>query len=102
MRGNAARWDQARREFLYARLSTLRCDHRLDDFASTVDGWTLARTSEASACPSRRERRQRGRCYVDGSGFDVAAFYFLKLPFYDMLVTFVAVVAFAGGERCTT
>jgi len=81
---------------LYARISTLvLAIVAWMISAATVDGWTLA--------------RYVGGAHVAGPNASAAAvwadpvfgrplsFYFFELPFYDMLVTFVAVVAFAGG-----
>jgi hypothetical protein len=80
---------------LYARVSTLvLAIVAWMISAATVDGWTLARylggaaTNAATSAPASWADPVFGR---------PLSFYFFELPFYDMLVTFIAVLAFAGG-----
>ena len=77
---------------LYARLSTLvLAIVAWLISAGTVEGWTLARyVGGTHAGPG-------AATWTDPVFGRPLAFYFFELPFYDMLVTFIAVVAFAGG-----
>jgi hypothetical protein len=77
---------------LYARISTLvLAIVAWMISAATVEGWTVARyVGGTHAGPG-------SSTWTDPVFGRPLAFYFFELPFYDMLVTFVAVVFFAGG-----
>jgi hypothetical protein len=80
---------------LYARISTLALAIIAWMIsAATIDGWTLARYIGGSAGMNPGAVATTWADPVFGRPL---SFYFFELPFYDMLVTFVAVVAFAGG-----
>ncbi len=77
---------------LYARLSTLVLAILAWMIsAATVDGWTLARYAGGAHAAAGTAT------WIDPVFGRPLAFYFFELPFYDMLVTFAAVTAFAGG-----
>lgn len=59
--------------------------------AATVEGWTLARYVGGMRAGTGTAT------WIDPVFGRPLTFYFFELPFYDMLVTFIAVVAFAGG-----
>ena len=59
---------------------------------ATVDGWILARYIGGSTAASAG-----AAAWADPVFGRPLSFYFFELPFYDMLVTFLATVAFAAG-----
>ena len=78
-----------RQNSLYARISTLVVAIVAWMIsAATIDGWVVARYAGGANTAST---------WSDPVFNRPLAFYFFELPFYDMLVTFVAVVAFAAG-----
>src|SRR6266700_1725375 len=75
---------------LYARLSTLGLAFvSLIIALSTVEGWTLARYIGG--------REAGASTWSDPVFGRPLSFYFFELPFYSMLLTWVAAVAFCGG-----
>ena len=74
----------------YARLSTLALAFVSFVLAlATVDGWTIARYVGGQGAGSS--------AWSDPVFQKPLAFYFFELPFYKMLLGFLAAVAFAGG-----
>jgi len=65
--------------------------------ASTVDGWTVARYVGGANANVGAAAGAAAAQWTDPVFGRPLAFYFFELPFYDMLVTFVAVVAVAGA-----
>src|SRR6266700_1457721 len=75
---------------LYARLSTLGLAFvSLIIALSTVEGWTLARYIGG--------REAGASAWSDPVFGRPLSFYFFEMPFYSMLLTWVAAVAFCGG-----
>ena len=79
---------------LYARLSTLALAFvAMIVTLSTVEGWTVARyvgAADAGAPAS-------AAMWSDPVFGKPLSFYFFELPFYSMLLSFIATVAFFGG-----
>ena len=88
----------------YARLSTLALGFvSLVIALSTMDGWTLARyvggrgAASAGIAATGGAATGAASIWTDPVFGRPLAFYFFELPFYTMLLNWLAVVAFCGG-----